>query len=93
MGRRPKRHRDRRPLRTTAQNTAAAAREAGYTVVAVHPLSHAEWFDEYYTRLAERLDVAPPFAAIRFRPNVQDLRGGLNLLHPCKNGLTFAFGY
>jgi hypothetical protein len=45
MSRRPKRHRDRRPLRTTAQNT-AAAREAGYTVVAVHPLSDAEWFDE-----------------------------------------------
>ncbi|MBB2910812.1 SAM-dependent methyltransferase [Streptosporangium becharense] len=45
------------PLRTTERN-AAAAREAGYTVVAVLPLPDSDWFDEYYTPLAGRLDAA-----------------------------------
>ncbi|MDX6328846.1 MAG: hypothetical protein QOI83_1229, partial [Streptomycetaceae bacterium] len=40
-------------------------------------------------------DAAPaaPFAAVRFRLDVRDLRSGLSLLHSCKNGLTFAVGY
>jgi SAM-dependent methyltransferase len=45
------------PLRTSAQN-AAAARDAGYAVVAVLPLPESDWFDEYYVPLSARLDAA-----------------------------------
>ncbi|GAA2645465.1 class I SAM-dependent methyltransferase [Dactylosporangium fulvum] len=44
------------PLRDTTRNT-AAAHAAGYTVVAVLAVPDADWFDEYYTPLAARLDV------------------------------------
>lgn len=44
------------PLRDTAGNR-AAAREAGYTVTAVHTLPDSDWFDEYYTPLGARLDL------------------------------------
>lgn len=44
-------------LRTTADNV-AAARAAGYEVVAVHPLPDSDWFDDYYTPLAERVETA-----------------------------------
>lgn len=44
-------------LRTTREN-AATAREAGYTVVAVHRLPDEDWFTEYYIPLAARLEAA-----------------------------------
>lgn len=47
------------PLRTAEEN-AAAAREAGYRVAAVLPLPDEDWFDEYYTPLAERIAAADP---------------------------------
>jgi SAM-dependent methyltransferase len=37
---------------------AAAARAAGYDVVALHPLPDSDWFEEYYTPLSERADAA-----------------------------------
>jgi predicted N-acetyltransferase YhbS/ubiquinone/menaquinone biosynthesis C-methylase UbiE len=44
-------------LRTTADNR-AAAHAAGYDVAAHHPLPDGDWFEEYYTPLAERLAAA-----------------------------------
>ncbi|NBM19390.1 methyltransferase domain-containing protein [Streptomyces sp. GC420] len=44
-------------LRTGEQNI-AAARDAGYEVVAVHPLPDSDWFDEYYDPLAARVAAA-----------------------------------
>lgn len=49
-------------LRSGDQN-AAAARATGYTVAAVHPLPDSDWFDEYYTPLAERAAAADPTVA------------------------------
>jgi predicted N-acetyltransferase YhbS/SAM-dependent methyltransferase len=48
-------------LRTRDRN-AAAARAAGYTVIAMHQLPDDDWFDEYYTPLAKRADEADPAA-------------------------------
>lgn len=45
------------PLRTPERN-AAAARDAGYTITAVVRQPDSDWFDEYYTPLAARLDAA-----------------------------------
>ncbi|MBB6347099.1 putative N-acetyltransferase YhbS/trans-aconitate methyltransferase [Nonomuraea muscovyensis] len=44
-------------LRTQARN-AAAARDAGYDVVASYPLPDSDWFGEYYTPLSERAGAA-----------------------------------
>ncbi|MFC4563671.1 methyltransferase domain-containing protein [Nocardiopsis mangrovi] len=44
-------------LRTGEENT-AAAHEAGFTVTGRYPLPDDDWFDEYYTPLAERADAA-----------------------------------
>lgn len=41
------------PLRTTAENVAAAD-DAGYTVDATYRLPDHDWFDEYYTPLDQR---------------------------------------
>ncbi|MBF8186169.1 class I SAM-dependent methyltransferase [Nonomuraea sp. K274] len=45
------------PLRTPEGNL-AAAHAAGYDVPALHPLPDGDWFDEYYTPLADRLQAA-----------------------------------
>ncbi|WP_249466870.1 class I SAM-dependent methyltransferase [Amycolatopsis thermalba] len=45
------------PLRTTAQNT-AAAEAAGYRVDAVLPQPDSDWFDEFYDHLEARADAA-----------------------------------
>lgn len=45
------------PLRDTARNI-AAARAASYTVAGVLPLPDSDWFDDYYTPLEAKLDVA-----------------------------------
>ncbi|WP_309141856.1 bifunctional class I SAM-dependent methyltransferase/N-acetyltransferase [Streptomyces griseicoloratus] len=42
------------PLRTHAENT-AAAQAAGYRVVAHWPLPESDWWDEYYTPLTRRM--------------------------------------
>ncbi|MGD9485882.1 bifunctional class I SAM-dependent methyltransferase/N-acetyltransferase [Streptomyces sp. TRM70308] len=47
------------PLRTGAAN-AAAARAAGYQVRAHWPLPESDWWDEYYTPLAQRIARADP---------------------------------
>jgi predicted N-acetyltransferase YhbS/ubiquinone/menaquinone biosynthesis C-methylase UbiE len=44
-------------LRTQDRN-AAAARAAGYTVAALHPLPDRDWFAEYYTPLSARAHAA-----------------------------------
>ncbi|WP_328592442.1 bifunctional class I SAM-dependent methyltransferase/N-acetyltransferase [Saccharopolyspora elongata] len=44
-------------LRTTEANAAAAVR-AGYEVSAIYHLPETDWFDEYYTPLAERIAAA-----------------------------------
>ncbi|WP_084774171.1 class I SAM-dependent methyltransferase [Nonomuraea candida] len=49
-------------LRTRDENV-AAARAAGYAVVAVHPLPDDDWFEEYYTPLSERARAADPAVA------------------------------
>lgn len=45
------------PLRTTEQNT-ATAQDAGYEVRATWPQPDADWWDEYYTPLSERVATA-----------------------------------
>lgn len=47
------------PLRTHAGNT-AAARSAGYRIQAYWPLPEADWWQEYYTPLIERLRLVDP---------------------------------
>lgn len=47
------------PLRTHAAN-AAAARAAGYEVLAHWPLPESDWWDEYYTPLTQRITRADP---------------------------------
>ncbi|MBC6469493.1 GNAT family N-acetyltransferase [Actinomadura alba] len=44
-------------LRTGDRNV-TAARDAGYSVAAIHSPPDSDWFDEYYTPLSERADSA-----------------------------------
>jgi predicted N-acetyltransferase YhbS/SAM-dependent methyltransferase len=59
-------------LRRTEQNV-AAARALGYTVEATYRLPDSDWFDEYYTPLAERVASGDPAYAAATGPTLHEI--------------------